>query len=73
MTTTLNANIKSATVNIHKREITISFVMHMDDDNMAKADALAFYIGKGELNIAATPRQIQLPMTGSYDNLPIEK
>ena len=67
------ANVKNSTVNVGKKEITVSFVMVLDDENMEHAKELAFYIGKGELNVSASPRQIQMPLTGTYDNLPIEK
>ncbi len=58
------AHVKNSTVNVGKKEITVSFVMFMDDENMEHAKELAFYIGKGELNVTASPRQIPLPLLG---------
>jgi hypothetical protein len=68
----VNAFIKSATVNVGKKEITLSFVMHLNDENMRQAEELTFYIGKSELNVTASPRQINLPLP-DYSHLPIEK
>jgi hypothetical protein len=70
--TTFKANVKSATVNIHKKEVMVSFVMFLDDENMERAKELAYYIGKGELNVTASPRQIPMPLP-DFSTLPIEK
>jgi len=61
------ANVKSATINMHKKEISVSFVMFLDDDNLERAKELAYYIGKGELEVSATTRQMSfLPATTDY-------
>ena len=50
---------KSLKADIAKKEITISFVADMNEENLAEADELAFYVAKdaGDIEILITPRQ----------------
>jgi len=53
---------KSLKADIAKKEITISFVADMTQENLSEADDLAFYVDKdaGDVEILITPRQQKL-------------
>jgi hypothetical protein len=73
MITLNHAHAKSANINLHKKEVTITLVMMLDDESRRKAEDLAFYIGKGPLTVVVNPQQQALPLPGPFDHLPIEK
>jgi hypothetical protein len=56
------AKAKSVKADIAKKEITISFVADMNDENMAIADELAFFVDKdaGDVELKVLPRQIKM-------------
>lgn len=38
-----NGKVKTVTANVAKREITVAFVMRLDEDNLAVAESLGLY------------------------------
>lgn len=58
----VHANVKSVTANVAKKTITVSFVMAMDEESLRKAEALAFYVDKGQVLLVVTPRQMSMSM-----------
>jgi len=56
----LTGHVKSVMANVAKKTITFSFVCAMDEESLRKADALAFYVDKGQVLVVVTPRQMSM-------------
>lgn len=64
----VHAHVKSVTANVAKKTITVSFVMAMDEESLRKAEALAFYVDKGQVMLVVTPRQMQFNTENKENN-----
>lgn len=56
------AHAKSANANVGKEEITVSFTMILNEDNLEAAKQLAIYIGKGPLLLTVNPKQMSMEL-----------
>ena len=54
-------NVKSVTVNVAKKTISISFQVQMNEANMKTAENLAFHVDKAPVVLAMNPMQTSLP------------
>ncbi len=63
MTTFKAARLKGLSANLKANEITLTAVVPLSDDNMAKAEALSHYLNAktGDLTMEITPLQPGLP------------
>lgn len=52
--------VKAIKADIAKKEITLSFTVDMNDENMESADDLSFYVDKehGEVELKILPRMV---------------
>lgn len=55
-----NAQVKGVNANVAKKVVTVTLAFSMDDESMATAEALAFYVGKMPVGVVVTPKQLTM-------------